>query len=61
MLAQPEVAGAFSGVGFAGPDGGQDPTRGIMFVMLHSLKDRKRDVQTRKQLFAAAAAAAGGG
>jgi HAE1 family hydrophobic/amphiphilic exporter-1 len=44
VLAQPEVAGAFSGVGFAGPDGGQDPTRGIMFVMLRSLKDRKRDV-----------------
>jgi len=44
VLAQPEVAGAFSGVGFAGPDGGQDPTRGIMFVMLRSLKDRERDV-----------------
>jgi hydrophobe/amphiphile efflux-1 (HAE1) family protein len=44
VLAQPEVAGAFAGVGFAGPDGGQDPTRGIMFVMLHSMKDRKRDV-----------------
>jgi HAE1 family hydrophobic/amphiphilic exporter-1 len=44
VLAQPEVAGAFSGVGFAGPDGGQDPTRGIMFVMLKSLKTRERDV-----------------
>jgi HAE1 family hydrophobic/amphiphilic exporter-1 len=44
VLAQPEVAGAFSGVGFAGPDGGEDPTRGIMFVMLRSLKDRERDV-----------------
>jgi hydrophobic/amphiphilic exporter-1 (mainly G- bacteria), HAE1 family len=44
VLAQPEVAGAFSGVGFAGPDGGQDPTRGIMFVMLKSLKTRERGV-----------------
>ena len=44
VLAQPEVAGAFAGVGFAGPDGGQDPTRGIMFVMLKSRRDRERDV-----------------
>jgi HAE1 family hydrophobic/amphiphilic exporter-1 len=44
VLAQPEVAGAFSGVGFAGPDGGQDPTRGIMFVMLKSLETRERGV-----------------
>jgi hydrophobe/amphiphile efflux-1 (HAE1) family protein len=44
VLAQPEVAGAFAGVGFAGPDGGQDPTRGIMFVMLKSRGDRERDV-----------------
>ena len=44
VLAQPEVAGAFAGVGQAGPDGGQEPTRGIMFVMLKSLKTRERDV-----------------
>jgi HAE1 family hydrophobic/amphiphilic exporter-1 len=44
VLAQPEVAGAFAGAGQAGPDGGQDPTRGIMFVMLKSLKTRDRDV-----------------
>jgi len=44
VLAQPEVAGAFAGVGQAGPDGGQDPTRGIMFVMLKSMKTRERDV-----------------
>ncbi len=44
ILAQPEVAGAFAGVGFAGPDGGADPTRGIMFVMLKNRKERKRDV-----------------
>ncbi len=42
VLAQPEVAGVFAGVGFAGPDGGSDPTRGIMFVMLKSGK--RRDV-----------------
>ena len=34
VFAQPEVAGGFVGVGFAGPEGGADPTRGIMFVML---------------------------
>ncbi len=44
VLSQPEVAGAFSGVGFAGPDGGADPTRGIMFVMLKNRKERERDV-----------------
>jgi len=43
-LAQPEVAGIFSGAGFAGESGGSDPTAGIMFVMLKSRKERKRDV-----------------
>jgi HAE1 family hydrophobic/amphiphilic exporter-1 len=44
VLALPEVAGAFSGVGFSGPDGGADPTRGIMFVMLKNMKERERGV-----------------
>jgi len=45
VFAQPEVAGGFAGVGFAGPDGGQDPTRGIMFVMLKNRKLRQRSAQ----------------
>jgi HAE1 family hydrophobic/amphiphilic exporter-1 len=43
VLAQPEVAGVFSGAGFAGPDGGDDPTRGILFTMLK--KKRSRSAQ----------------
>jgi len=42
VLSLPEVAGVFAGVGFAGPEGGSDPTRGIMFVMLKS--GDRRDV-----------------
>ncbi len=42
VLSLPEVAGVFAGVGFAGPEGGSDPTRGIMFVMLKS--GERRDV-----------------
>jgi len=42
VLAQPEVAGVFSGAGFAGSSGGADPTAGIMFVMLKPLKERTR-------------------
>ncbi len=45
VFAQPEVAGGFVGVGFAGPEGGADPTRGIMFVMLKDRKERKRSAQ----------------
>jgi HAE1 family hydrophobic/amphiphilic exporter-1 len=48
-LAQPEVAGLFGGSGFAGPEGGLDPTRGIMFIMLKH--DRERSAQ---ELIAAA-------
>jgi HAE1 family hydrophobic/amphiphilic exporter-1 len=44
ILGLPEVAGVFAGVGFSGPDGGSDPTRGIMFVMLKNLKERERHV-----------------
>ncbi|MBM4383255.1 MAG: efflux RND transporter permease subunit [Deltaproteobacteria bacterium] len=44
ILSLPEVAGVFAGVGFSGPDGGADPTRGIMFVMLKNLKERDRRV-----------------
>ena len=55
ILGLPEVAGAFAGVGFAGPDGGADPTRGIMFVMLKNRKLRERGVhpiiaQARQEL-----------
>jgi HAE1 family hydrophobic/amphiphilic exporter-1 len=39
-LAQPEVAGLFGGAGFAGPEGGLDPTRGIMFIMLKHERER---------------------
>jgi HAE1 family hydrophobic/amphiphilic exporter-1 len=49
VLAQPEVAGLFSGAGFAGPEGGLDPTRGIMFVMLKRERER-----TAQELIAAA-------
>ncbi|MGH7286893.1 MAG: efflux RND transporter permease subunit [Myxococcota bacterium] len=45
VFAQPEVAGGFVGVGFAGPEGGADPTRGIMFVMLKNRKLRERSAQ----------------
>jgi multidrug efflux pump subunit AcrB len=45
VCAQPEVAGGFVGVGFAGPEGGADPTRGIMFVMLKNQKLRERSAQ----------------
>jgi len=45
VFAQPEVAGGFVGVGFAGPEGGADPTRGIMFVMLKNQKLRERSAQ----------------
>ncbi len=45
VFAQPEVAGGFVGVGFAGPEGGADPTRGIMFVMLKNRKLRDRSAQ----------------
>jgi hydrophobe/amphiphile efflux-1 (HAE1) family protein len=45
VFAQPEVAGGFVGVGFAGPEGGADPTRGIMFVMLKNQKLRDRSAQ----------------
>jgi len=45
VFAQPEVAGGFVGVGFAGPEGGVDPTRGIMFVMLKDRKHRDRSAQ----------------
>jgi len=48
-LEQPEVAGLFGGSGFAGPEGGLDPTRGIMFIMLKH--DRERSAQ---ELIAAA-------
>jgi HAE1 family hydrophobic/amphiphilic exporter-1 len=44
VLGLPEVAGVFAGVGFSGPDGGADPTRGIMFVMLKNMKERERGV-----------------
>jgi multidrug efflux pump subunit AcrB len=39
-LEQPEVAGLFGGSGFAGPEGGLDPTRGIMFIMLKHERER---------------------
>jgi HAE1 family hydrophobic/amphiphilic exporter-1 len=45
VFAQPEVAGGFVGVGFAGPEGGADPTRGIMFVMLKKRDERERSAQ----------------
>jgi HAE1 family hydrophobic/amphiphilic exporter-1 len=45
VFAQPEVAGGFVGVGFAGPEGGADPTRGIMFVMLKKREHRERSAQ----------------
>jgi hydrophobe/amphiphile efflux-1 (HAE1) family protein len=45
VFAQPEVAGGFVGVGFAGPEGGADPTRGIMFVMLKNREHRERSAQ----------------
>jgi HAE1 family hydrophobic/amphiphilic exporter-1 len=45
VFAQPEVAGGFVGVGFAGPEGGADPTRGIMFVMLKHRQERERSAQ----------------
>jgi HAE1 family hydrophobic/amphiphilic exporter-1 len=45
VFAQPEVAGGFVGVGFAGPEGGADPTRGIMFVMLKNRAQRDRSAQ----------------
>jgi HAE1 family hydrophobic/amphiphilic exporter-1 len=45
IFAQPEVAGGFVGVGFAGPSGGADPTRGIMFVMLKKRETRERSAQ----------------
>jgi HAE1 family hydrophobic/amphiphilic exporter-1 len=45
IFAQPEVAGGFVGVGFAGPGGGADPTRGIMFVMLKKRETRERSAQ----------------
>ena len=44
VFSQPEVAGGFAGVGFAGPEGGADPTRGIMFVMLKNRAIRERGV-----------------
>jgi HAE1 family hydrophobic/amphiphilic exporter-1 len=45
IFSQPEVAGGFVGVGFAGPGGGADPTRGIMFVMLKDRAGRERSAQ----------------
>src|SRR5262245_29274589 len=45
VFSQPEVAGGFVGVGFAGPEGGADPTRGIMFVMLKNRAQRDRSAQ----------------
>ncbi|MEN8161576.1 MAG: efflux RND transporter permease subunit, partial [Myxococcota bacterium] len=45
VFSQPEVAGGFVGVGFAGPEGGADPTRGIMFVMLREREHRERSAQ----------------
>ncbi len=42
VLAQPEVAGVFAGAGSGGSSSGNDPTRGIMFVMLKNRGDRER-------------------
>ncbi|MAE93270.1 MAG: acriflavine resistance protein B [Deltaproteobacteria bacterium] len=42
MLAQPEVAGLFAGAGSGGSSSGNDPTRGIMFVMLTNRDNRTR-------------------
>ncbi len=39
---QPEVAGSFSGAGSGGSSSGNDPTRGIMFVMLKNRAERTR-------------------
>jgi HAE1 family hydrophobic/amphiphilic exporter-1 len=44
ILAQPEVAGLFAGAGSGGSTSGNDPTRGVMFVMLKSKRDRERHV-----------------
>jgi HAE1 family hydrophobic/amphiphilic exporter-1 len=42
VLAQPEVAGLFSGVGVAGPDGPGTTSHGIMFATLRPRDERER-------------------
>ncbi len=42
VLAQPEVAGLSAGAGSGGSSSGNDPTRGVMFVMLTNRADRER-------------------
>jgi HAE1 family hydrophobic/amphiphilic exporter-1 len=44
-LAQPEVAGMFSGAGFGGPNSPGRFNMGMMFVMLKPKKERERTVQ----------------
>ena len=42
VLAQPEVAGAFSAIGLGGRRGGGQPTEGVMFIVLRHKSDRER-------------------
>jgi HAE1 family hydrophobic/amphiphilic exporter-1 len=44
-LAQPELAGLFSGVGFGGPHGVRSANQGMMFAVLKSKKERERTAQ----------------
>jgi HAE1 family hydrophobic/amphiphilic exporter-1 len=45
MLAQPELAGAFSGVGQVGSSAASESNRGMIFAILKSKRDRDRTTQ----------------
>jgi HAE1 family hydrophobic/amphiphilic exporter-1 len=45
MLAQPELAGLFSGVGFGMRHGEADPSKGLMFAILKDKRERERVTQ----------------
>jgi HAE1 family hydrophobic/amphiphilic exporter-1 len=45
ILAQPELAGAFSGVGTSGGRSGQDSNKGMIFGILKSKRERERTTQ----------------
>ena len=49
VLAQPEVAGAFSAIGTGGSRGDGQPTEGVMFIILRHKSERERGAREQQE------------